>query len=82
MQVRSNYIEVQGAQAADAEDFIPMADASNDVKKTKLKDVPMAALAAVKTYVDAAVAGSTSFQGGYNAATNVPNSRQYALYHY
>ena len=42
-------------------------------KKTKLKDVPMAALEAVKTYVDAAVAGSTSFQGGYNAATNVPN---------
>ena len=69
----TNYIEVQGAQAADAEDFIPMADASNDVKKTKLKDVPMAALAAVKTYVDAAVAGSTSFQGGYNASTNVPN---------
>jgi hypothetical protein len=69
----SNYIELQGAQAADAEDFIPMADASNDVKKTKLKDVPMAALAAVKTYVDAAVAGSTSFQGGYNASTNVPN---------
>ena len=69
----TNYIEVQGAQAADAEDFIPMADASNDVKKTKLKDVPMAALEAVKTYVDAAVAGSTSFQGGYNAATNVPN---------
>ena len=69
----TNYIEVQGAQAADAEDFIPMADASNDVKKTKLKDVPMAALEAVKTYVDAAVAGSTSFQGGYNASTNVPN---------
>ena len=69
----SNYIEVQSAQAADAEDFIPMADASNDVKKTKLKDVPMLALTAVKTYVDAAVAGSTSFQGGYNASTNVPN---------
>jgi len=69
----SNYIEVQGAQAADAEDFIPMADASNDVKKTKLKDVPMAALAAVKTYVDTAVAGASSFQGGYNASTNVPN---------
>ena len=69
----TNYIEVQGAQAADAEDFIPMADASNDVKKTKLKDVPMAALAAVKTYVDTAVAGASSFQGGYNANTNVPN---------
>ena len=69
----SNYIEVQGAQTADAEDFIPMADASNDVKKTKLKDVPMASLAAVKTYVDTAVAGASSFQGGYNASTNVPN---------
>ena len=69
----SNYIEVQGAQAADAEDFIPIADASNDVKKTKLKDVPMASLTAVKTYVDTAVAGASSFQGGYNAATNSPN---------
>jgi hypothetical protein len=69
----SNYIEVQGAQTADSEDFIPMADASNDVKKTKLKDVPMAALEAVKTYVDTAVAGASSFQGGYNASTNVPN---------
>ena len=69
----TNYIEVNGAQTADAEDFIPMADATNAVKKTALKDVPMAALAAVKTYVDAAVAGSTSFQGGYDANTNVPN---------
>ena len=68
----ANYIEVNGAQAADAEDFIPMADATNAVKKTALKDVPMAALAAVKTYVDSAVAGSTSFQGGYNAGTNIP----------
>ena len=69
----TNYIEVNGAQTADAEDFIPMADATNAVKKTALKNVPMAALTAVKTYVDAAVAGSTSFQGGYNASTNVPN---------
>ena len=69
----TNYIEVNGAQTADAEDFIPMADATNAVKKTALKDVPMAALTAVKTYVDTAVAGASSFQGGYNAATNVPN---------
>lgn len=33
----------------------------------------MAALGAVKTYVDTAVAGASSFQGGYNANTNVPN---------
>jgi len=69
----ANYIEVQGAQTADAEDFIPIADAGNAVKKTKLKDVPMVALAAVKTYVDTAVSGASSFQGGYNASTNVPN---------
>ena len=69
----ANYIEVASAATADGENFIPMADASNDVKKTKLKDVPMAALGAVKTYVDTAVAGASSFQGGYNAATNSPN---------
>jgi hypothetical protein len=74
-----NYIENRGAQAADAEDFIAFSvpdtgtPANTTVKKSALKNVPMAALTAVKTYVDAAVAGSTSFQGGYNAATNVPN---------
>lgn len=69
----ANYIEVASAATADGENYIPMADASNDVKKTKLKDVPMAALGAVKTYVDNAVGGASSFQGGYNASTNVPN---------
>jgi hypothetical protein len=74
-----NYIENRGAQAADAEDFIAFSvpdtgtPANTTVKKSALKNVPMAALTAVKTYVDAAVAGSTSFQGGYNASTNVPN---------
>ena len=69
----ANYIEAATAATADGENFMPMADASNNVKKTKLKDVPMAALGAVKTYVDTAVAGASSFQGGYNANTNVPN---------
>jgi hypothetical protein len=73
-----NYIENRGAQAADAEDFIAFSvpdtgtPANTTVKKSALKNVPMAALTAVKTYVDAAVAGSTSFQGGYNAGTNIP----------
>ena len=70
----TNYIKVQGTQAAVSDDLISFsADATNDVKSTALKDVPMAALTAVKTYVDTAVAGASSFQGGYNAATNVPN---------
>ena len=74
-----NYILTQTAATAEAEDSIafsvPDTDtpANTTVKRTALKDVPMAALTAVKTYVDAAVAGSTSFQGGYDADTNVPN---------
>ena len=74
-----NYIENRGAGTADAEDFIAFSvpdattPANTTVKKSALKDVPMAALTAVKTYVDTAVAGASSFQGGYNAATNVPN---------
>ena len=70
----TNYIKVQGTDTALSDDLISFsADATNDVKSTALKDVPMAALTAVKTYVDTAVAGASSFQGGYNAATNVPN---------
>jgi hypothetical protein len=69
----TNYIEVPDAGTATSDDLIAFsADTSNIVQKTALKDVPMAALTAVKTYVDAAVAGSTSFQGGYNAGTNIP----------
>ena len=68
-----NYIEVNSSATADGEDFIPIADASNAVKKTKLKDVPVLALEAVKTYIDASNLGQSVFQGGYNAATNSPN---------
>ena len=74
-----NYIENRGAGTADAEDFIAFSvpdattPANTTVKKSALKDVPMAALAAVKTYVDTAVAGASSFQGGYNANSNTPD---------
>jgi hypothetical protein len=61
------------AGTAASDDLIAFsADTDNIVRNTALKDVPMTALTAVKTYVDAAVAGSTSFQGGYNAGTNIP----------
>jgi hypothetical protein len=69
----SNYIEVPEAGTATSDDLIAFANIDHTVLNTALKDVPMTALTAVKTYVDAAVAGSTSFQGGYNASTNVPN---------
>jgi hypothetical protein len=69
----TNYIEVVDAGTAASDDLIAFsANTDNIVRNTALKDVPMTALTAVKTYVDAAVAGSTSFQGGYNAGTNIP----------
>lgn len=73
----SNYILAGGAATtAVGADIIAFSDTSStnkDVVKTALEDIPMAALGAVKTYVDTAVAGASSFQGGYNANTNVPN---------
>jgi trimeric autotransporter adhesin len=73
----ANYILAGGAAAtAVGTDIIAFSDTSStnkDVVKTALQDIPMAALGAVKTYVDTAVAGASSFQGGYNASTNVPN---------
>jgi hypothetical protein len=72
----ANYILAGGAAATAAgADVIAFSDtgSSDAVVKTALQDIPMAALGAVKTYVDTAVAGASSFQGGYNASTNVPN---------
>ena len=70
----SNYVEVANlVTTADSGDKLALSDTSNSVNKITLANVPMAALSAVKTYVDNAVAGATSFQGGYNASTNVPN---------
>lgn len=73
----ANYILAGGAATtAVGTDMIAFSDTSSanrNVVMTALEDIPMAALGAVKTYVDGAVAGATSFQGGYNAATNVPN---------
>ena len=70
----SNYVEVANlVTTADSGDKLALSDTSDSVNKITLANVPMAALSAVKTYVDNAVAGSTSFQGGYNASTNVPN---------
>ena len=70
----SNYVEVANlVTTADSGDKLALSDTSNAVNKITLANVPMAALSAVKTYVDNAVAGATSFQGGYNANTNVPN---------
>ena len=70
----SNYVLAGGgATTAAGEDLIAFSDADENVKKTALENIPMAALGAVKTYVDTAVAGASSFQGGYNASTNSPN---------
>ena len=73
----ANYVLAGGAATtAVGTDIIAFSDTSStnkDVVKTALEDIPMAALGAVKTYVDTAVAGASSFQGGYNASTNVPN---------
>ena len=74
----TNYILAGGAAAGPAvgTDVIAFSDTSStntDVVKVALEDIPMAALGSVKAYVDTAVAGSTSFQGGYDANTNVPN---------
>ena len=73
----ANYILAGGAATtAVGTDIIAFSDTSSatkDVVKTALEDIPMAALGAVKTYVDTAVAGASSFQGGYNASTNSPN---------
>lgn len=70
----ANYIEVGSATdtAADS-DKIAFSDAANDVKKITIGEIPITALSAVKNYVDTAVAGASSFQGGYNAATNTPD---------
>lgn len=69
----SNYIESVSAATAAGSDLISFSDSSNDVQKTALENIPMTALGAVKTYVDTAVAGASSFQGGYDASTNDPN---------
>jgi len=69
----SNFIESATADTAAGSDFITFSDSAEDVKKTALENIPMTALGAVKTYVDTAVAGASSFQGGYNASTNSPN---------
>ena len=69
----SNYIESASAATAEGSDLISFSDSSENVQKTALENIPMTALGAVKTYVDTAVAGASSFQGGYNASTNDPN---------
>ena len=69
----SNYIESVSAATAAGSDLISFSDSSENVQKTALENIPMTALGAVKTYVDTAVAGASSFQGGYNASTNSPN---------
>lgn len=71
----ANFILASGSTVttADTGDKIAFSNASNAVKSITLGNIPMASLSAVKTYVDTAVAGASSFQGGYNASTNVPN---------
>ncbi len=69
----SNYIESVSAATATGSDLISFSNSSENVQKTALENIPMTALGAVKTYVDTAVAGASSFQGGYNASTNSPN---------
>ena len=69
----SNYIKTRGLATPITTSLIPFSNASDSVQSVALEDVPMAALTAVKNYVDTAVAGASSFQGGYNAATNTPD---------
>ena len=69
----SNYIKTRGLATPITTSLIPFSDASDNVQSVALEDVPMSALTAVKNYVDTAVAGASSFQGGYNAATNTPD---------
>lgn len=70
----TNYIEVgEETDTADKLDKMAFSNADNDVKKIAIGEIPIAALAAVKNYVDTAVAGASSFQGGYDAATNTPD---------
>lgn len=70
-----NYILEPNSQViADADDIINFSDdTDNNVKKTALGDIPIAALTEVKTYIDNSVAGGLIYQGGYNAATNTPD---------
>lgn len=69
----TNYIEVgTGIDTAAAGDRIAYSDGT-DVQKVTFGEIPMTALTAVKNYVDTAVAGASSFQGGYDANTNTPD---------
>lgn len=70
----TNYIEVgTGIDTADEGDRIAYSDGTNAVQKVTFGEIPMTALTAVKNYVDTAVAGASSFQGGYDANTNTPD---------
>jgi len=70
----TNYIEIAPAiDTVDTADKIAYSNSDEDVKKVTFGEIPMAALDLVKTYVDTAVAGASSFQGGYDANTNTPD---------
>ena len=70
----TNYIEVgTGIDTAVEGDRIAYSNGANAVQKVTFGEIPMTALTAVKNYVDTAVAGASSFQGGYDANTNTPD---------
>ena len=70
-----NYLlEAGAATTAASTDIINFSDSDdNNVKQTTLGNIPVEALADVKTYIDNSVAGGVYYQGGYDAATNTPN---------
>jgi hypothetical protein len=76
-----NYIVNQGTAVAAADDTIPFSDYTDNpdpvldtyvVKKTTFGTIPVEALTLVKNYIDSSVAGGLIYQGGYNAASNLP----------
>ena len=65
-------LDSTGTATATEDDAIIMSDTGENVVRTTLGTIPVEALAIVKTYIDTSTAGALNFQGGYDAATNIP----------
>ena len=76
-----NYILNRGTDVADSDDSIPFNknNASDEVKKTTLGTIPVAALTLVKNYIDSSVSGGVYYQGGYDASTDTTSPGGYGL---
>lgn len=76
-----NYIMNQGTAVATSSSTLPFnsltsgnpPDGLSTVKKTTFGTIPVEALTLVKNYIDSSVAGGLIYQGGYDAATNIPD---------